>query len=703
MVLTDLNLKHSYDSDEDDILNDFYIPVLENSYKYYRLAGFFRSSSLAVAARGIEGLLKNNGEMKLIAGAFLSKKDVDAIKEGTENPQQVIENTMIKDLNDIKDEFVKDHIKALSWMVAKKKLFIKIAIVTDQNGTPFEKDQIEQEGIFHQKIGIFEDIENNRLSFNGSTNESASAWKKNIEDFNVFRQWIEAERPYLETDIKRFHKFWNGEATRTKIIDVPKAIHEKLISLAPSQIKDINLNKWNSIKKIVSKKIELRPYQNEAISNWITNNKLGIFEMATGTGKTFTALGCINEIIKNYKKIVVIISCPYQHLIQQWSREIDKFGILTNKLIADSSNPTWKDELANILVDVSLGYKDKVFVLTTHSTLCSNDFKDIIEQNKDANYCLIGDEVHGLGAEKSRTGLLNQYKFRLGLSATPRRWYDDSGTNTIYEYFGGVVYEFDLWKAINTINPHTGDTFLSPYRYLPRFISLNEVELLNYEKISKSILKMFEQIKTDSAKEEILERLLFQRANIVKNAEEKYQVLENILNDLGVECKYTIIYCSPQQIDRVSEILKRKRIIYSEFTMEQKTKPEEKYSGLSERDYILEKFADGTYHVLIAMKCLDEGVDIPPARKTILLASSGNPREYIQRIGRVIRRYPGKTEAAIFDIIVVPSFKRLSKELRDIESDVFEKELKRYEEIGKNAINNAEALKIIYDLKNENF
>jgi primosomal protein N' len=362
MTLTELNLKHCYDSDEDDILNDFYIPVLEQSIIYYRLAGFFRSSSLAVAARGVQGLLKNEGKMKLIAGAVLSKEDVDAIKEGTDNPEDVIERTMIKDLNDIRDEFIKDHIKALSWMIANKKLDIKIALVIDQNGNFLEKDNIEQNGIFHQKIGIFEDTENNTLSFSGSANESASAWKNNIEDFNVFRGWMEAEKPYLEADLKRFHKFWNGEATRTKIIDVPTAIREKLISLCPSKISDFDLDKWNQKKEILKKKVELRPYQNKAVSNWLAHNKKGIFEMATGTGKTFTALACVNEVIKNYKKSMIIISCPYQHLIQQWNREIEKFCISADIIIADSSNLSWKHELTDTLIDLSLGYKQRIFM-----------------------------------------------------------------------------------------------------------------------------------------------------------------------------------------------------------------------------------------------------------------------------------------------------------------------------------------------------
>ena len=700
MGFKDLPFKNWYDSDEDDILNDFYIPVLEQAYKYKRLAGFFSSSSLAIAARGILGLLKNNGDMKLIAGAVLSKKDVEAIREGLEKPQHIIEKAMIKDLEDITDDFIKDHIQALSWLVANNKLEIKIAIALDQNRIPIDNEKLAQVGIFHQKIGIFEDNEGNRISFIGSTNESATAWKYNIEDFNVFREWIEAEKPYLEADVKRFDKFWSGNTIRTNIIDISTALRNKLISFSPPRKTDLKLYKWYKTQKRDKKKITLYPYQKEAVKKWLDNGKKGIFEMATGTGKTFTALGCINEVLKKNKKIVIIITCPYQHLIQQWKKEIIKFGISIEMIVADSSSISWKNKLADTLIDISLNNKEKVIVLTTHVTFSSTDFKKIMGQNKDLIVCIIGDEVHGLGAKISRTGLLENYVMRLGLSATPKRWYDDIGTDIVYHYFDGIVYEFDLWEAINRINPRTGKTFLTPYRYIPKFISLNEEELSEYENKSEAIIKVYEKAKEEKEKKEILERLLFQRANIIKNAHEKYRMFERILEEQNNDFEHTIVYCSPQQIDTVMDILTDKQIVKHKFTMEEGTKTEKKYNGLSEREFILKNFAKGKYQVLVAMKCLDEGVDIPPAKKAILLASSGNPREYIQRIGRVIRRYKNKKESIIYDIIVAPSLNSLSGELKNIEMKIFDKELKRYEEIAKNAKNNAEALRQIYNIKN---
>jgi superfamily II DNA or RNA helicase len=480
---------------------------------------------------------------------------------------------------------------------------------------------------------------------------------------------------------------------------LPDAVKEKLIQIAPADIEKLALDDW--YKHVRRKKVELFQHQKEAVESWIRNRMRGIFEMATGTGKTFAALGCLDEAGKTHARLVAIIACPYQHLGQQWRREIEKFGIHNDRLVvADSSNPSWKDVLADSLVDISLGYKNKLALLTTHSTFSSDDFMRIIKNGKSGfSIFLIADEVHGLGAKKRKEGLLEEYDLRLGLSATPKRWFDTIGTNKIYDYFGGTVYEFPLGKAINTINPTTNRTYLAPYRYVPKFISLTAEELAEYIDKTRAIAVRFNKARNEEERDTILENLLFERADILKNAVRKYGILEEILDELGSSLRWTIVYSSPQQINNVMEIINRRRITAHRFTMDEKTTPDIKYNGLSERDFLLQEFAEGKYQVLVAMKCLDEGVDIPQARTTILMASSGNPREYIQRIGRVIRRCPGKNEATIYDILVVPSFGNMSPELREIERKIFEKELDRYEEIARTAINNAEALSLIYEIQ----
>ena len=357
--------------------------------------------------------------------------------------------------------------------------------------------------------------------------------------------------------------------------------------------------------------------------------------------------------------------------------------------------------MADSLIDISIGYKNNLMVLTTHRTFSSATLQYIVRQNSSGlSILLIADEVHGVGAEKTKKGLGEQYDLRLGLSATPKRWFDSAGTEAIYDYFGDTVFEFGLREATSTINPTTGNTFLAPYRYIPTFVSLSAEEVQEYLETTNTIVKMFHSSKHENEKDVILDSLIFKRANITKNAREKYGVLEELIGKMGLDIRWTIIYCTTQQIDNVMNILDHAGVIQKHhFTMEEGTKVEKKYSGLSERDHILKKFAEGEYRVLVAMKCLDEGVDVPPARTAILMASSGNPREYIQRIGRVIRQYPGKEEAVIHDMVVIPDFTNLPKELRDIEKKIFEKELRRCKEIAQIAINNAEAMGALFSVE----
>lgn len=701
MSLKTIPLKRTYSSDLDDILFDFYIPALKESVKYSRLAGFFSSTSLAIAARGILGLIKNGGTMKLIVSPKLHKEDLKAMLDAYDYPEKYIEKKMIEELERLEEGFIQDHVFVLGWMVANKKLEIKIAIVYDEEGRPLGYDEIQERGIFHQKVGILEDLDGNIVTFSGSVNETATGWLENIEEFKVFRSWVPLEEDYVNADIIKFSRFWNNQSQRVKVIDIPSAVKKKFIEIAPQDIEKIDLEKW--YKKMKKKKIKLYQYQKDAVNSWLENNMRGIFEMATGTGKTFTALGCLDRVSQNNQKLLAIITCPYQHLVQQWKREIEKFGIEYDELlIADSSNPSWRDHLSDTIIDIELGYKSIVIVLTTHSTFSSDDFINIIHKcTEKIDLFLIGDEVHGLGSEKRRKGLIEKYNLRLGLSATPRRWFDTIGTNVIYNYFGGIIYEFPLEKAINTINPATGRTYLTPYRYIPKFVSLTNYELEDYLNKTKQIAINYTRAKSEEEKEKIVESLMFKRADIIKNAINKYEILENILSEIGSTIEYTIIYCTPQQIDYIMRIVNRMGIIAHRFTMDEGTNPQRKYNGLSERDFILQKFAERKYQVLVAMRCLDEGVDVPPARTAILMASSGNPREYVQRIGRIIRRAPGKNEATIYDIVVVPSFSELPPELRELELKIFEKELRRYEDIAKIAINNAEAIKLIYEIKSK--
>lgn len=696
MNLKTLDLKKAYSSDSDDFLNEFYIPVLQASMEYNRLAGFFSSKSLAIAARGILGLIKNEGNMKLIMSPIISKTDLNAILK-FENHEKYIENQMLEELDKIEDEFVRDHVFALGWMLANDRLEIKVAIAYNDKKEPLDFEDLQQSGIFHQKVGILKDSNGNIISFSGSVNETAMGWLGNVEEFKVFRSWDASEEEYVNADISKFNRFWNNQSKKVKVMDIPFAVKEKLIKIAPNNIDKIDLAKWN---KNTSKKIKLFEHQEKAIKSWIQNGKRGIFEMATGTGKTFTALGCLQKLFYNENKIVVVIACPYDHLVKQWMDEIDIFGFTLDTIVADSSNYKWKNELADYMFDIKNGVKDNLIILTTHATFSSNVFVEMLKIS-DKKLLLIADEVHGLGAPQRQNGLIEDFDYRLGLSATPTRWFDEEGTEKNLEYFGGTVFEFSLKDAINKINPANGLTYLTPYDYKPFFVELDDVELEEYELLTQKITNLYRMAKNDDEKNSILLLLSIKRQKIIKNANSKYPAFEKILDNIG-ELKHCLIYCLPEQMSNVQEILNKRNIIHHKFTLHEGTRREKKYGGISEREFLLKKFADGTYDTLVAIKCLDEGVDVPPARIAIILASSGNPREYIQRVGRVLRRYLGKEKSIVYDILVLPQkMGFINNDFTNLERKIVEKEFMRYKEFMDTADNKLECLNTIENIQNK--
>lgn len=687
MGLRDLHLKRSYDSDSDNVLVDFYIPVLSNSIQYKRLAGFFSSTTLAVSAKGIAKFVKSGGNMKLVTGVRFHKADIDAIKRAYDEPEKVIENIMLKELDELENEFVQNHVRALGWMVANKKLEIRVAVILDKNGLPVEEKTLNRKGIFHQKVGILEDVDGNALSFSGSENESASGWLSNVEEFKVFRDWSEPERDYFKADLKKFQKFWEGTPERTIVIDIPDAVKEQLIELAPQKIEDLDLERWLA----TTRKIVLRQFQREAVENWKNVEGKGIFEMATGTGKTICALECLDSVQKVEKKLLTVVAVPLVHLAKQWMEEIKRFGIQCESLVADSSNRGWKDKLADCILDIKNGISEKLIVLTTHVTFSSADFIRLIKKT-DARLFLIADEVHGVGAPKRKNGLIQEYYFRLGLSATPQRYFDPEGTKEIYQYFGGVVFEFPLRKAII-------EGYLTPYVYKPYFAELTEAEMSRYEEETAKIARAYYQSRNDDERRAWFSLLCIKRQDIIKNSTNKYEVLERILDNIK-NIRQCLIYCSPQQIDIVQDILNAKNIVQHKFTQTEGTRPEAKYGGISERQFLLRNFSDGRFQALVAMKCLDEGVDIPSAEIAIMLTNSGNPKEYVQRRGRILRRFPDKNSAIIYDIIVVPPPQfAATLESKELEKKILVREIRRYKEFAMSARNTVECLGRIEEIE----
>ncbi|NME28361.1 DEAD/DEAH box helicase family protein [Megasphaera hexanoica] len=669
MGLRDLSINTSYESssEKSQLLDTFYIPVLENSIKYYRIAGFFSSSALSVAAEGIEGLVKNNGKMYLLVSPELSEQDYQIMKEhGSLNDNCEI----FKNFSTINPD---DNLKALAWMLDSGHLEIKIVVGIKSKYS-----------LFHQKIGIFTDAKGDMLSFSGSINETAQAWINNIEEFKVFRSWEPGQVEYLTSDLKKFLLYWKNEKKDIACVySIPESVKEKIIQIKPANIWDLNImRRYNADKKINQKEISLFSHQRKAVNAWIQNDYRLLMEMATGTGKTRTAIGCLVEKLKEMKEsesILVIIATPQNTLSRQWRTELSNLDVSVDKeAIIDGSNNKWRKELELMLFDLREEQIKTAIIFTTHDTASSDKFIDIIKKCKDNTKILfIGDEVHAIGSQKQRKALLPEYDYRIGLSATPERMYDKEGTSLIRDYFGKKSFEFTIADALNTINPITGRPFLNRFEYYPVFVDLTEEENKKYRKLTQQIIIL--KNKKDYDPDE-LQILYTRRANIGKNAQNKIEALDTLLDKLDPEnIEDTILFVTDKQINQALTLLSDKKIKRAKITEQESASKIVNKQGETERQAIIEQFKSHQIQVVLGIKCLDEGIDIPNARIAILMASSTNPREFVQRVGRVIRQAPNKATSIIYDFIVVPD--NLSR------SGLLEKESRRAKYIAINAVN----------------
>ncbi len=704
MDYTELNIKTSYESDIDDLISDFYIPMMSGAKRYDRIAGFFSSTSLAIAARGIAGLVENGGTMRLVTCPRLNKQDVTVMNTAATNMEVLLTDALIREISTatIEDSFQKNHVAALGWMLAHNLLEIKIALIC-KNGQYLGTE--DTSAIMHQKVGIFYDTDMHAVSFSGSNNESASGWLENVEEFKTFKEWLPGQAEYLRNDQAKFDAFWNDRRKGVKVVSLPVAVREHLIQQSEGfDFESISLKKYYERKHVndrllIKKPLQLFSYQEEAVKKWEDCDHRLLLEMATGTGKTRTAIGCMKRILEKDKRLVLfVVSCPQSNLSAQWRRDIESLDIsFGNVIVCDGTAHGWRDTLNTSIKKLATGLHKTLLIYTTHQTCSSDDFISQIDGCPSRiKKFFIGDEVHGMGAAKTRRGLLQSYTYRLGLSATPARWFDDAGTQLIADYFGNQSFVFSIHDAQCKTNPITGRPFLVNYYYHPRFIHLTDAELEHYKSLTAKITRL-SGAKSNEELSDILQNLMFLRADIEKNAEEKYIELERILDEMGENISDTIIFVSDEQIDNVLKVMKKRGIIAHRFTQSESAAPSALYSGISERDYLVKQFATGNYQVLVAIKCLDEGIDIPSASKAIVMASSTNPREYIQRIGRVIRQAPGKGNAVIYDMIIHPDISGFrDTDLAKMEIKIFRKEMDRVKELSENALNNAQVLSRVY-------
>jgi len=662
MSFCDIELKPEYRSLLDNVIKDFYNPVLKQANLYKRAVGFFSSSALLELSSGICGLVENGGKIQLIASPKLSAEDIDAINDGIRRRDEVIEEVLLRELYDPKGKYEEARLNLLSNLIAAGRLEIKIAFLENENII----------GMFHEKLGLMYDNDNNIIAFSGSMNESANAFTTNYEAIDVFTSWTKDEDRVM---IKQaaFNAMWNDYEPSIRVLEFPtieRAILEKYrtTSTIDTRFEDEDFDRPSSkkdedsdIKRIgpcVPDYVHMRPYQLEAISAWASNNYCGIFDMATGTGKTYTALAAITRLYDDLNQnLAVLIICPYQHLVEQWKDDILAFGMKPIVCYSASAQRNWRDRLRTAVTSFNLGVQKHFCMVTTNASFAIDYVQNEI-QKLSGNILLVVDEAHNFGAENLSKTLLPHIPYRLALSATIDRHGDPEGTQKLYDYFGEKCIEYSLKDAID-------NDMLTPYYYHPIKVSLNEEELNEYLELTKKIRKNSHPDKHGKIQlSEYAKMLLIKRARLVAGANSKIGTLLSLMKDYKDDSQI-LVYCGAttmhdvdyeegkasieeaRQIDIVANLLGNDLgMRVTKFTSEE---------NAEERERIKADFAEGKHlQALVAIRCLDEGVNIPSIKTAFIMASSTNPKEYVQRRGRVLRKFPGKSHATIFDFITLP-------------------------------------------------
>lgn len=718
MSFIDLRIKEYYFSPEDDMVEDFYVPLLRQSILYQRSVGFFSSSALIELSKGIAELVKNDGHVQIIASPRLSKEDVWAIEEGIQRKEQrleaydkFIEEKLLEQIWAPKNYEEEERLNFMVHLIAAGRLEIKIAVMMNCGKT----------GMYHEKLGLLYDKDDNVVAFSGSMNESTTALENNAEGTDVFCSWM-GGGDYRRVQKKRehFENMWKNQESGVKIYDFPEAAKEKLFQYRKSD--EIDLEFENQFRKKESQRkeekhphiashIKIRSYQKEAIRTWAENGYRGIFDMATGTGKTYTAIGAICHLYENLKKekkpLAVIIVCPFQHLVEQWVEDLMVFGI---EPVVGYGNPKYRGyekKLRTKIFRLSLGTESFMAFITTMSSFRSRKVQEKLEKiQKDC--LLVVDEAHNMGAKSYREMLTEKYTYRLALSATFERYEDEEGTEYLYQYFGEKSIEYTLERAIK-------EGMLTRYYYYPIPIYLSDEELEEYERLSGKIAKYMVSQKKGKEKRmlsETLKQLLIERSRISAGAIAKIEGLKKAIEPYK-EDNHILVYCGAtrvhewgfeveneendiRQIDKVTQMLGLEMgMKVAQFTSRENAQT---------RNILRQEFSLGEdLQALVAIKCLDEGVNIPAVKTAFLLASTTNPKEYIQRRGRVLRLAKGKDFAYIYDFVTLPRDLEMVKcmlpEEYRYDKALVRSELNRVEEFRRLSENSFETLKMVLDIR----
>jgi len=668
------NIKTTYFLPEDNLVEEVVVPALSNALEYDVMTAFFSSKALAEIAQGLAKFLNSSeGNIRLIISPTLNEMDKDAIEKGAKSTPEVLEETFKQYINQSlfeENNIAKFTLECLSYLISTERLMVKFAYVSGGD-------------LFHAKVSIIRDGIDS-LVIHGSTNFTQKGLTKNYENARIERTWIsQSEREVVYEFQSKFERAWFDKEKRLNVFSISDALKEELITTWKPNEKpdykkieeflkhksDINIERETPLDKQNDSQFKIPQYlncwegaykhQGIAINEWENNNYRGVFEMCTGAGKTIASLVGAHKLFEKTNQLLVYISVPYKPLLWQWVSECKKFGL--NPLgLSNLSKKQKKQKLSLIVKKLNYGVSNIEVVIGTIDALKDKEYDDILSSVK-CKSLLIGDEVHNLGTQAFLNNPPTYFDYRLGLSATFERQYDEIGTKGLLEYFGGVVSSYGLSDAIGNC--------LVQYDYHVHPVYLTEEEIYEWAQITEKLRKLGWMESDEDSDDTIIKRLRMQRRTIVEQATNKVDTFKKIFTKYSNldTINYTLVYASDKGRDQLLKINDFLRIDcgikYHQVTAEETS------SGLS--DIILNRFSTGeTLQVLTAMRVLDEGINIPEISTAYLLASTTVKRQWTQRRGRVLRtcKRINKMKSTIHDFIVISPVKEpLFSELQTYE------------------------------------
>lgn len=625
MSLKDLDIKLSYIScGEENIAKSFLVPALKQAVSYKRSVGFFSSGVFGPIIDGVVALSRNKGKMQLIASPQLNEEDIEAISLGYEKRNQIIQNAFSRDFMNELEELDDDKLKLLVALIANNTLDIKIAVT-------------ENEGIYHDKLGIIEDSDGNVVVFYGSANESLNGYKNNYEKIRVAKNWEQSSIANVIDEQAEFDSLWNGTNPFVKVIEYSESARSNILKVIDRRSSEKNGSLPNS-------PIKLRDYQEKAISAWVNNNYHGFYVMATGTGKTWTAIYSAKELIKEHPALIVICA-PYKHLVKQWSEDVQKAFPTGKIVLVSSENPSWDVQIKNEIISQSYDNSRQLIIISTISSFKMERFEKTVSKSRQEKL-LIVDEAHRFTDRSDK--IKSTYKYLLGLSATPFSGTSAQKGNELMAFFGGQVFSLPIEDALER-------GYLVPYYYKPIYVSANEDEEARFKNYTQKILSCFKNgicINPD-----LLVKSLRGRLRVISMAEEKQTRIDELLSYVK-EKDHFVVYCGDGHLfdnntgEEIRHIQSVKRSLTKlSYKASQFTATED----MQTRMQLVDAFNKGEISALAAIRCLDEGINIPSIKSALILSSNDDYREFVQRRGRILRTYKDKKNATIYDVVVLPS------------------------------------------------